>query len=476
MVKIKGSSQTASPAVHSQHHSFVENNNENSFNDSLGRTPSNQDNAKLWDNDELVMKALRVYGKMPRPQVFNEISRVCKLSNLRKSRYFHEKMMKNNPFKDKILQLLAEEGEQTYPYFKIFFEEYKTKKQRLSLINSNENGSSECAKSAETLPKCDYNSVENSVDCNSNDFDTNNSNSDQVFYNNAQVTPFFLALPPLPQLTRPSAPLLQVDEPHSNADDQAYQDDFMDDDGHSFPPADCSDSNTDYDATANLLDHTYGYRGDEGGVDNLTPLLDTNATYLENLELKLKILAKEKEHMAAYFDTFASVIDGLKSEIERAGGDSAASEEALRQASAARQLDSAALKAGGLEHVRAEMAKMGGLLGELKASAAEFGSEQARLRAELRVTRHFADEENTKLQGEVDECRAQLCIRDEEIRGLKRRLQDSLRQNRQATARQLGLQTAAGVSRARLNEMKDSMDRLFAQIGSLTASAPSSSS
>jgi len=249
----------------------------------------------------------------------------------------------------------------------------------------------------------------------------------------------------------------------------------MDDDGHSFPPADYSDSNTDYDATANLLDHTYG-GGDEGGADNLTPLLDTNATYLENLELKLKILAKEKEHMAAYFDTFASVIDGLKSEIERAGGDSAASEEALRQASAARQLDSAALKAGGLEHVRAEMAKMGGLLGELKASAAEFGSEQARLRAELRVTRHFADEENTKLQGEVDECRAQLCIRDEEIRGLKRRLQDSLRQNRQATARQLGLQTAAGVSRARLNEMKDSMDRLFSQINSLTASAPSSSS
>ena len=104
MVKIKGSPQTASPAVHSHHHSFVENNNENSFND--GRTPSNQqDNAKLWDNDELVMKALRVYGKMPRPQVFNEISRVCKLSNLRKSRYFHEKMMKNNPFKDKKNQL-----------------------------------------------------------------------------------------------------------------------------------------------------------------------------------------------------------------------------------------------------------------------------------------------------------------------------------------------------------------------------------
>lgn len=175
--------------------------NENSFSvDSQNCTPgSNNDNAKLWDNDELVMKALRVYGKMPRPQVFNEISRVCKLSNLRKSRYFHEKMMKNNPFKDKIMKIIAEEGEQNYPYFKIFFEEYKTKKQRLSLINNDNVVDSmnvgfgvkkENSNPLLMAQKLDH-SVENSVE-NSNDYE--NSCSDQVYYNNDEVSSFLCCM------------------------------------------------------------------------------------------------------------------------------------------------------------------------------------------------------------------------------------------------------------------------------------------
>ena len=94
--------------------------------------------AKLWDNEELVVMALRVYGKYPRPQCFSEISRVCGLSNLRKSRYFHEKMMKSNPYEKKIRRLLAEEGEEAYPFFKIFFEEYKTKKERQKLMSHEE--------------------------------------------------------------------------------------------------------------------------------------------------------------------------------------------------------------------------------------------------------------------------------------------------------------------------------------------------
>jgi hypothetical protein len=123
-------------------------------------------------------------------QVFNEISRVCKLSNLRKSRYFHEKMMKNNPFKDKIMKIIAEEGEHNYPYFKIFFEEYKTKKQRLSLINnenvvdSNGYGVKKENSNPLGLPKLDH-SVENSVE-NSNDYE--NSCSDQVYYHNDEVS------------------------------------------------------------------------------------------------------------------------------------------------------------------------------------------------------------------------------------------------------------------------------------------------
>ncbi len=181
MVKIKAEKTSK------QHNGFTENvNNENSFSDSLNRTPGgNQHDANLWDNEELVMKALRIYGKMPRPQVFNEISRVCKLSNLRKSRYFHEKMMKNNPFKDKILQLLAEEGEQTYPYFKIFFEEYKTKKQRQSLINCNDNTVNQVPMKTDSAIY-EYNNIDNSVGCHSNDLDTNHSN--QVYFNNEAVS------------------------------------------------------------------------------------------------------------------------------------------------------------------------------------------------------------------------------------------------------------------------------------------------
>lgn len=147
----------------------------------LNNTQMNDCGTKLWDNEELVMAALKVYGKNPRPQCFNEISRVCNLSNNRKSRYFHEKMMKNNPFEDKMRKLIEEEGEHAYPYFKIFFEEYKTKKQRLSLIHGNDGQEN---MSQRKKIKLENGSVENSVE-NSNDYENSNENEQMCF--NGQV-------------------------------------------------------------------------------------------------------------------------------------------------------------------------------------------------------------------------------------------------------------------------------------------------
>jgi hypothetical protein len=77
MVKIKmpmhaHQALNQSPAINSMNNSYADYSqagNENSFSESQLSSNNNSDNAKLWDNDELVMKALRVYGKMPRPQV-----------------------------------------------------------------------------------------------------------------------------------------------------------------------------------------------------------------------------------------------------------------------------------------------------------------------------------------------------------------------------------------------------------------------
>lgn len=434
MVKIKlpfNSNVNASPAQ-------MYNTNE-SLNDSQNKdsclTPSN-DNAKLWDNDELVMKALRVYGKMPRPQVFNEISRVCKLSNLRKSRYFHEKMMKNNPFKDKIMQIINEEGEHNYPYFKIFFEEYKTKKQRLSLIN-NENVANVHNFKKEnnngmfnSVHKLD-NSVENSVE-NSNDYE--NSCSDQIYYNNDGM----------------------------NNENYDYNDDYtdnMDMNGHSNGH---EEYNTDFDQTENL---EYNQNQDHYEQPNeVNTLVDTNTHYLENLELKLKILNKERENMVDYFETFSTVIDNLKNDINiaRADMDSHEVEENVPE------LHSKALHTENTEILHNELSKLTRFIEKLKNDTYKFNKSQAALREELKVTKNYAHVENTKLQDDLNACKAQLSIKDEEIMNLKKRLEDSTRQNRVSCAKHQSIQSNASMSRNKLNELKETMDRMFAQIQTLS--------
>lgn len=405
---------------------------------SINCTPNSSDNAKLWDNDELVMKALRVYGKMPRPQVFNEISRVCKLSNLRKSRYFHEKMMKNNPFKDKIMQLIAEEGEHNYPYFKIFFEEYKTKKQRLSLIN-NENVADFVPKlnGGNTFStKLDH-SVENSVE-NSNDYE--NSCSDQVYYNNDEVC----------------------------TENYDYHDDYVDNNETDGDMAgvemngdhhnnDYNQNNTQFDQTANLDTTDTNHQ--------VQPLVDTNAYYLENLELKLKILNKEKEHMVDYFQTFTTVIDNLKSEIVNAKSDRDTSQ--MDDDLNDHRLDSTNINTDSLDALIGQLTELNDSILKLKNDSSKFARDQAALREELKVTKNYANVENRKLQDDLDSCKAQLSIKDEEIFNLKKRLDEAQRQNRTASAKHLSIQTTANFSKIKLNEMKENMDRMFAQIQTL---------
>lgn len=436
MVKIKMPLQSsASPA----NNSFNQNNI--SLNDSQNNTPSN-DNAKLWDNDELVMKALRVYGKMPRPQVFNEISRVCKLSNLRKSRYFHEKMMKNNPYKDKIMKIIEEEGEHNYPYFKIFFEEYKTKKQRLSLINNennidsaNVNYSLKKEMSLTSMPKKLNHSVENSVE-NSNDYE--NSCSDQVYYNNDEVC--------------------------TESYDYNYRDDYENDDITDYNN-EYVQNNTEYDATENIE-----YVNQEQGNDyyaqddnQLLPLVDTNFQYLENLELKLKILNKERDHMDDYFKTFTTVIDNLKNEIilQKNNGMEINDEANLA-------LNKTKLDTTDIEYLGTQLKDFSDYVYKLKGDSARFCKDQAALREELKVTKNFATVENNKLRDELDSCKAQLDIKDEEITNLKKRLEDSMRSNRNSTAKHVSLQNTSNLSKVKFNELKENMDRMFAQIQALS--------
>jgi len=416
-------------------------------NNDSNNTQLNDNGVKLWDNEELVMAALKIYGKMPRPQVFNEISRVCNLSNIRKSRYFHEKMMKNNPFEDKIRKLIEEEGEHTYPYFKIFFEEYKTKKQRLSLIQANDG--------QENIPqrkkmKLENNSVENSVE-NSNDYE--NSNENEYNYNN-QHTNYYAHT-----------------ENYNYDNDVDYED---------YQYDEYATNNTDYDAhsidhTNNDAERTYNeqnqyYDNDpeqpfEGTTNQqIAPLLNTNDTYLENLELKLKVLTKEKENMANYFDTFSGVIDNLKNELS-----------AAKQTDGQQVLDAAnnnfkidALKEASLEEMSQNFFELKSHISKLNTSTQKFSKDQAMLRQELKVTKNYANVENVKLQNELNECRAQLSTKDEQIASLKRNLDDSTRKNRTATSKHLSLQSEANQARAKLNELKDTMDRLFSQVHGLS--------
>lgn len=204
----------------------------------------NSTSSKLWDNEDLVMQALRVYGKFPRPQCFNEISRVCKLSNLRKSRYFHEKMMKNNPYEEKIRRLIAEEGENEYPFFKIFFEEYKTKKERQKLMSVEEDNivSYENGLPDDTPEDVEGLYYDDGVKSETYDVDLDETNGEQ------------------------ETSLLE------NLEEESSEKNF------------------------------YCHR-------NITPLIGTNSQYLENLELKLKILNKEKETMIDYFEVWKILYD-----------------------------------------------------------------------------------------------------------------------------------------------------------------------
>jgi len=463
----------------SSNHSFTENSYlQNSLNESQNfNTPSQTDNAKLWDNDELVMKALRVYGKMPRPQVFNEISRVCKLSNLRKSRYFHEKMMKNNPFKEKILKLIQEEGEQTYPYFKIFFEEYRTKKQRLSLINNNENISEQTQvlnmkkendKSLFThyqitngktngnnnnvnTNKLD-NSVENSVE-NSNDYE--NSNSDQIYYNNDEI----------------------------NNENYEYNEDYIEEDDNMNGGYNGNNTNnngelcqevyvqntTDYDADATAEINYTNVNEEEyyAQNDHITPLIDTNTNYLENLELKLKILNKEKENMTEYFETFTTVIGNLKNEIDRAKNDeeNKSNETKLDKITC---LDKSKLKNSNLDNLNENLIELTNYIDKINNDNLKFSKDQAILREDLKVTKNYAKVENIKLQDELNTCKAQLVFKNEEVNDLKKRLEESMRQNRASSAKHLVVQSSATLMRNKMNELKENMDRMSAQIYNLS--------
>lgn len=236
---------------------------------------------------------------------------------------------------------------------------------------------------------------------------------------------------------------------------------------------------TEYDATENIeygnnnidnynnqaADLTANTAHNIGDPSQITPLVESNNTYLENLELKLKILNKEKEHMVDYFKTFTSVVENLKQEI-----DSARNGEAMQDHDdQSNRFDKDNINTESLGCLSEQLAELSGYILKLKTDTSKFSRDQASLREELKVTRHYANVENLKLQEEVNVCKAQLSAKDEEIRSLKSRLEDSMRQNRTANAKHLSLQNNANLSRSKLAELKENMDRMFAQIQSLSS-------
>lgn len=389
----------------------------------------NDNGAKLWDNDELVLTALKVYGKHPRPQCFNEISRVCKLSNLRKSRYFHEKMMKNNPYEKKMRKLLAEEGEEAYPFFKIFFEEYKTKKERQKLMNYEEDKMNNMMNNKSTMGV-----RENSDGCVDN---SNEMPSQEEFYDGGSTS--FKE---------------ENYEDYGNAsfDAEYHESANVNDDNDPMQFIEISDTN--------LIENS----------SYMMPMLDTNAQYLENLELKLKILNREKETMSDYFETFSNVIDNLKGEIEQA---KAKAEEADLDVQPKKlqtivfKQDSNDLAGLSVDQLHESFEELNNFVNDLNASVSEFAKDQANFKADLKVTKNFARVENKKLKDELNEYQARLSVKDEEIADLKKQLEESMRQSRSNLSKHAMVQSNAGYSNDKLGELKESLDRLFAQIQSL---------
>ena len=360
--------------------------------------------AKLWENDELVMKALKVYGKFPRPHAFGEISRVCKLSNLRKSRYFHEKMMRNNPYEDKIRKLIAEEGEEAYPFFRIFFDEYKTKKERQKLMNHADDNSA-----------------------------TSNDNNSAIVDNYSDYSACYDT---------------------GVKDEEIYEAPDNDEDDHEH-----------YDDNGRCMNDTEPFKPSNGTESNqILPLIDSNTHYLENLELKLKILNTEKETMVSYFQTFTTVIEGLKSQINQAKSGQVIENEKGNQFKFSHD---------DLNDVKS-LEKLGAQFNELKHNfdrqsfeLRQFTKEQASLKEDLKLTRNYVNVENRKLQEELDECRSQLSIKDEQIGELKRRLNESTSLNRANTAKHLAIKSNSNMAQNKLSELNESMDLLFSQIQNL---------
>lgn len=347
--------------------------------------------AKLWDNDELVLMALKVYGKYPRPQCFNEISRVCKLSNLRKSRYFHEKMMKNNPYEDKMRQLIADEGEEAYPFFKIFFEEYKTKKERQKLIGYEED--------KQSLSVSNDNSV--LVDNSPEVFDNDQYNEDVMEYSN--------------DMDNESEQLESINQQVVNNSQVFY-------------------------------------------ADQIAPLASSSAQYLENLELKLKILTEEKETMVDYFRIFGNVIESLQIEIGRVKKSEENEEE--------EELDMIG-KDASVSELMGKFDLMTGAVERLDKEVLGFEREQARLKEDLKVTTSYVHVENRRLKEALNSCRAKLYVKEELGEGLKRRLEDSVNQRRVTVARHLSVQAKGNATRQKFVELKENFDRLYSQIQSL---------
>ena len=360
--------------------------------------------AKLWENDELVMKALKVYGKFPRPHAFGEISRVCKLSNLRKSRYFHEKMMRNNPYEDKIRKLIAEEGEETYPFFRIFFDEYKTKKERQKLMNHADDNSA-----------------------------ASNDNNSAIVENYSDYSACYET---------------------GVKDEEIYE-----------VPDDHEEDHEHYDENMHCMNDAEQFKQSNGTESNqILPLIDSNTHYLENLELKLKILNTEKETMVSYFQTFTTVIENLKTQINQAKSGQVIENEKGNQFKFS--LDD-------LNDVKS-LEKLGSQFNELKqnferqsSELRQFTKEQVSLKEDLKLTKNYANVENRKLQEELDECRAQLSIKDEQISDLKRRLNDSTSLNRTNTTKHFAIKSNSNMAQNKLSELKENMDLLFAHIQNL---------
>lgn len=375
------------------------------------RNNSTNDGSKLWDNEELVITALKVYGKHPRPQCFNEISRVCKLSNLRKSRYFHEKMMKNNPFERQINKLIADEGEETYPFFKIFFDEFKTKKERLKLINNDEDKLNFIYKKESSNSFTDKQSSSSFLE------NIENSNEEDFYQNDYEVT-----------LNETEDSINENHQPISQFVTNNIQ--FSDD-------------------------------------DEMNPLINSNAQYLENLELKLKLLNKEKESMSDYFQTFSSVVDNLKIEIDtvkgnqEGGGLSKLYENDFI-------LDRNELESSDLEKLSEKLSELDRYTLNLTDSYESFKRDQDILKEDLKVTKNFAYVENKRLNDELNDYKAQLAVKDEQIISLRNQLDNSMQHNRVAVLKNITIQSDAKMSLNKFNDLKENMDKLFDKITHLS--------